>query len=256
MPQSGVIEGAKNTSVHPVQAAHRQLFRVAGFRQCPRRRDELMGQHHVPPGGVHLQIFNDGSQRIRVILDFNIREKAPHHGRPQEGNEVDVHLAPPILQGVVPDGSVVYRRDPNAAPLHQLMPEGHPLRRIVVSADQEHRDVLRRHGGEKIVHQTHRLCRRDGFVVHVAGNQQTVRLLLLHDFQNPIQNVFLILHHGKPVYPFSQVEVRQVHQLHSSNSFPSPPERSGSDCCTPDAPPGYEFHAYCFEVPGRRNRAR
>ena len=67
-----------------------------------------------------------------------------------------------------------HRADVDPAVGQQGRAKGHPVGGIVVAADGEHRQLLRRQLGKEPVQQPHRFGRRNGLVVKVACQQHAV----------------------------------------------------------------------------------
>ena len=60
---------------------------------------------------------------------------------------------------------------------------------------------------QKPVKQLHRLRGRHGLIVDVPRDHDAVRLLAVRDRKDLTQDIFLILDHGKRIYPLPDVEV-------------------------------------------------
>lgn len=96
--------------------------------------------------------------------------------------------------------------------------EGEPLRRVMVAADDEHRQPALRQLHEEVVEQLHGLGGGHALVVHVARNQHAVRHLVADDMQNPGQDVLLVFQHGKLIGPLAQMQVRKMDQFHACST--------------------------------------
>ena len=79
------------------------------------------------------------------------------------------------------------------------------LSRIVVSADYKDLHISRGKRDQKVVEEIDRLHRRNRFVIDIPGDDHRVRMLPVDQFDDPVQNIFLIFDHGKSVHTFSQV---------------------------------------------------
>jgi len=133
----------------------------------------------------------------------------------QEWQQPEVHRAAVILQGHRRHLAVIDRSDVDPPALHEAVGKGEAFRRVVVAADQQHRQGPVRQLDEKIVQQRHRLRGGDVLVIDVSRDERRVRPFLIGDLQNAVQDVRLILQHREVVDPLPQVEVGQMDQFHS-----------------------------------------
>lgn len=209
--QGHVVKGVEDRHVHVVRAAHRELLRVAG--EGP--RDELVGHQHVALGRVHLHSADGRGEGVRVGGDLLVGEHAAHVGGLQKGEQVDADRAELVGQGEGDRFAAVDRGDVDAAALHQPSAEGHALRGVVVSADEEDLEPPFRQTHQKIVQKRHRLRGGDGFVIHVPRDQDPVRLFPVDPVQDAVQNVLLVLQHGEITDPLAQMQVGEMDQFHS-----------------------------------------
>ena len=116
-----------------------------------------------------------------------------------------------------PHGAVIDRGHIDPRRRHQPPAEGQPLGGIMVAADEQHRRDLGK-VRQKSIQDSHRLGGGHPLVVDIAGDEDPVRLLTDCHIQDLVQNIFLVLQHGKAVDDLSQVEVRKMHQFHPSIS--------------------------------------
>ena len=110
--------------------------------------------------------------------------------------------------------SVIDGGDMDSSGFKESPAEGQPLRRVMVAADDQHREVPLRQTAEKIVQQGHSLRGGNGLVVDIACNQNSVGMLAVNDFDDLRQNEFLILDHGNLIDPFADVQVGQMDEFH------------------------------------------
>ena len=103
--------------------------------------------------------------------------------------------------------AVIHRSHVHPSANHQLPAKSQALRAVVIPADYKHRHAAISQAGEESIKYLDRLGRRHRLVVHIACNQHSLRLFLAYDGQYLIQYIFLVLQHGKFIYPFSYVQV-------------------------------------------------
>ena len=115
-----------------------------------------------------------------------------------------------ILQGDGLRRAGEHRADVDPAVGQQGRAKGHPVGRIVVAADGEHWQPAFGQLGEEPVQQAHGLGRGDGFVVQVACQQYPVHRVGIQQGKNLLQDVFLVLQHGKLAQPLAQMQVGQM----------------------------------------------
>lgn len=89
VPQRHVVEIRKDAGVHIVGAADGDLLRLGAQRPS----DELVGDKHIPRGGINLHLGDGGGHRVGVGGNFGIGEVPPHMGGLDEGQHVQVHGA-------------------------------------------------------------------------------------------------------------------------------------------------------------------
>ena len=204
MAQRHIVEVLKHGGVHVVAAAHRQLFGLAGGRAG----DKLVGQQHVALRGVHRHAFQRHADGVGIAFDGLVRRKAPDMGGLKEGQQPEMHRPVFVAEGDGGDVTAVDRGDVDAAGGHQPPAEGQPFGTVMVAADDQHRDLPLGQAAQKVVKQRYRLRRGHAFVVYVAGDEHGVRLFLVDDGCDLVQNVGLVLQHGHLVDPLADVQVR------------------------------------------------
>ena len=135
MSQSHIVKAIKNGGVYMVCTAHGKLLGLAPGRAG----DELVGQQKVPRPGVDLHLPDGHPQGVGVALNGLVGEAPPHMCGLEEGEQIDPHLSPGVVQNDRLDGPVIHRGDIDAAALHEPPAKGHPLGGVVVAADHQHR---------------------------------------------------------------------------------------------------------------------
>lgn len=208
--QCHIVKGCEHRRVHVIRAAHRQLLRFAPERAG----DELVGHKQVPHARIGLHGADHGAERVGIGFDCLIGEKAADVCGLDKGKEIEIHPTELVAQGKGRDRAGVDRGKMDAAPVHQPSAEGEPFGRIVVPADEKHLRSAQRKAVKKIVEQLHRLGGGNRLIVNIPGDQDAVRGFLVRKTENFCKNVRLILQHGKLVYPFSEMKVGQMEQLH------------------------------------------
>ena len=103
-----------------------------------------------------------------------------------------------------------HRADVYPAGFQQSRAEGHTVGGIVIAADGKHRQAPRRQLGEEPVQQAHSLGRGNGLVVQVACQQYPVHRVGIQQGKNLLQDVFLVLQHGKLAHPLAQMQVGKM----------------------------------------------
>ena len=135
MAQGHIVKGGEDGGVHVVRASHADLLRLA-----PRRpRDELVGDQHIAPGRVQGHMPDGAGHGVRKALHPLLREEAADMGGLQEWQQPEVHRAAVILQGHRRHLAVIDRSDVDPPALHEAVGKGEAFRRVVVAADQQHR---------------------------------------------------------------------------------------------------------------------
>ena len=69
---------------------------------------------------------------------------------------------------------------------------------------------------QEVIQQGHRLGRGHRFVIDIPGEEHSVGGFLPDDVQKLIQNIPLVLQHGKLVYPPTQMQVGEMDKFHAA----------------------------------------
>ena len=80
----------------------------------------------------------------------------------------------------------------------------------MVAADGKHRQLPQGQLGQEPVQQPHRLGRGHRLVVQVACQQDPVHRVLVQQGKDLLQNVLLVLQHGKFADPLAKVQVGKM----------------------------------------------
>ena len=215
VPQRHIVKSFKDGCIHIIAAAHGDLLGLAAGGAG----DKLVGHKHIAAIVTDGHMCNGAAERISIGDDFLIGIKAANMAGLDEGQQVDVHVAMGITKGNGRNGAVVDRRKIHAAGSYQPGTEGNALRRIMVTADDEHIQLLFGKPGKEIVQQGDGFRWWNGLVVEVAGDDHRIGTLLNGDLQDLVQDIGLILQKGKLAQSFAQVEIGKVHQLHGKTSL-------------------------------------
>ena len=213
-----VIETCENRSIHIVETADGNVLRL-----CPRcAGHELVRDEHAALFRIRSCLPQRSADGVCVCDDLLIRSGfkcVPHMRGADERQHVDQHFAVFVVKDVRLDAAVVDRGEMHAARFDEAGGERDPLRRVVVAADHEDLRALGLQPAQKIVKKLHRLCGRHSFVVDVSGDQDGIRLFFVDHVQDLRQDVFLVFQHVEFVDPLSEVQVREMNQLHGVLSF-------------------------------------
>ena len=208
--QGHIVEGVENGHVHVVRPAHGDLLRVAPGGAG----DELVGDQHVPEGGVHPHGSDGRGQGIGVGVRRPVGKAPADVGWLHEGQEINAHRAVFVRQGDGDHPAVIDGGDVDAPLCHEPSAEGQALRGIVVAADEEDLEVPPSQPDQKVVQQGHRLGGGHRLVVDVPGDEHGVRRLPIHDPEDLVENIPLVLQHGVLIDPLAQVQVGEMEQFH------------------------------------------
>ena len=181
MAQGHIVEGIEHRYAHLVQAAHRNLLRLTPDGS----RHKLMGHQYVPRSRIHIQVIHRRPDRLLIRPDLLVRKHMADR-RLQKRKEPYGHRTVLVLHNNAPSCSVVNRRYIHPAATHDLCPKSDPFRRVMISADQKNRDPPVRQRRQKSVQHLHCLPGRHGLIINIPGQENAVRLLLVHDPQDLI----------------------------------------------------------------------
>ena len=215
VPQGHVVKGGEHRRVHIVAAAHGNILRITPGGTG----DELVGHQHGADVGGDGCVLYGRMQGVGIGADGGVREEPPYVGGLEEGQQEDLHRTVGVLQGKGGQRAVVYRGEVDAAAGHEAAAEGHPLRGVVVSADEEYLKMPPGQLHQEFVQQCHCLGGGDGLVVDVSGDEHAVRRLAVRNVQDFFENIALVLQHGKSVDPLAQMQVGEMDELHGKGSF-------------------------------------
>ena len=100
---------------------------------------------------------------------------------------------------------------------------------VVVAGDRHHRDAGAAQPRQGVGEQRHRLGRRDGAVVEVAGDHHQVHRRLAGQLHDAIERLGLLIEQGGPVEAPPEVPVGGVEQAHGATLGPqqAPPSAGG-----------------------------
>jgi hypothetical protein len=92
--------------------------------------------------------------------------------------------------------------------------ESEPDGRVVIAARDHDVDGGAGKRRQRFVQQAHRVRRRDGSVIHIAGHEYGVDLALDGQLDQPVQESTLVLEHRLSVQGAAEMPVGRVQQLH------------------------------------------
>ena len=127
--------------------------------------------------------------------------------RLHKGKHIYIDGAVFILQGDRLQHSIVFRRNVKSAFCQKAVAEAETLNGVVIPADEKHGQMTLPQIHQELVQKPDRFHGRNGFIIDVSGNQNDFYGFTVCDFQDLLQNIFLVLDHGKLVDPLSQMKV-------------------------------------------------
>jgi hypothetical protein len=214
MAQRHIVESVEDPGIHIVHAPYGHLLGIA----APRAGDELMGHQDIACFFVYFHTSycylrrlliafrqSDASLILRPFL-----QRMPHGGRLHEREQMDADFPIAVLQRYLQGLSPIHRRYIYASPPHQLAAEGNPLRGVMVAADRQDLLPQIRQPGEEPVEHLHGLRGGHRLVIDVPRYEHRIHLLPLRYLQNLVQDIFLILCHGKLVDALSDMQIRDM----------------------------------------------
>ena len=174
----------------------------------------MVGDQHIALRFVDVHAANGCRHGIGIAGDLGVRKKSAHMGRFDEGQHIHIHRAVFIAEGDGLYHAVIHRCQMNAGCIDQAVGKRKPLGGIVVAADDENRQLALSQPHQKIIKQLHSLGGRNRFIIHITGDQHTVRIFFVNNGKDLFQNMRLVFQHGKLVYSFSEMNVRKMDQFH------------------------------------------
>ncbi|SPD66579.1 protein of unknown function (plasmid) [Cupriavidus taiwanensis] len=212
--QRDQVEAGEQFRRHGAAAAHRQRpFRFAG-----RAADhEGMAHHHR----AHARRMHraDGIE-LRAQGGFVRRHvgagRIAHHGGFGIRQRIDADFAVRIMQAHAT--GLGQRAASHVQPLraHQARAEFQPLRAVVVARDHHYRHAGIDHdAAEHVVEQGHRLGRRHGAVIDVAGNQHRIRALVADQFDKLVEEMGLVFQQAAGMEEAAEMPVGGVKETQS-----------------------------------------
>ena len=213
MAQGHIIKALEQGNVHTVQPAHRGLLALADSGPG----HELVGHQQAAVSRVPFAAAQDTAQRVGVALGtFSgfLRPDMPDGGRLQKREQVDVHRAVFVGEGDGLRGPGEHRAHVYPALRQQVGAKRDAVGGIVVAADGEHRKLPLGQRGEEPVQQADGLGGGHGLIVKVARQQHSVHGVGVQQRQNLLEDIALVVQHGKLTDPLAEVEVREVKKAH------------------------------------------
>ena len=203
MTEGNVIKDLEYIGFHVIRAAHGFFLGIA----TGSARYKLMGEQDITYGRIHVHGVHGGSYGIGIRYDFFFFKIAAHVSGLDEGEHINVDGAIGVLHNEGCDLAVIDGRKMDATRVHNARTEGNSFGRIVIAADDEYLQGFFGKLCQKIVEEHNGFGRRNGFIVNITRNQNTVGHFHINDAENLIQDRFLFFQHGKFIDTFSEMQV-------------------------------------------------
>ena len=111
-----------------------------------------MGQQDIAfpwPESIGCHVRQGAAYPVVKILDLFIRETAPHHGRLDKWQHINIHAAVSIPKFHRLHMAVIHRSHVHPSANHQLPAKSQALRAVVIPADYKHRHAAISQAGEE-----------------------------------------------------------------------------------------------------------
>ena len=223
--QRHIVEAVKQRGVDKFHAAERfaigqRFFRLAQFWLFD-PADKAVRNQHVALSRIpgRLNLAKNRLHRRVLVANLRLPHYIAHLGRVSERRQVKVHRAVPVMQRHPPRLRPQPPFDMQPLRFQYAAAKAQPVRAVMVACHHQHRRLKLQHNpAERPVQQFNRLDRRNRPVVHVAGDNQHIRLFRRDQFHQPVQDVGLVLGHVHLIYEFADMPVAGMKNLHESST--------------------------------------